>query len=200
MLAALTWFFDIPAGVTFWQIINSQALATVVGVVVAVMVGIYGTKATIEQARSATAASESARSLAQLAADQGALIAAQQAKLLEDQEEQTMEVLEPGTGRDFRNDSKSLVEQAKGYLESKVDADPDGRHKRTYGAITRYDYTPLAVALSVRQQISNEQLDGAVTFFTQWRAYERGKAARKIVPESVYLNLQQALSKLKGGA
>jgi hypothetical protein len=85
----------------------------------------------------------------------------------------------------FRTETRDLVLKAKGYLDQRVSSETDGRYKRTYAYIGK-DYPPLAAALHERKRINIEQFNAFVEIFKIWNSYERGYAANKPVPKSVY--------------
>lgn len=182
-------FFDLPADLTLWTLLNSQFLATVVGAIVAILVAVYGKKA--------------ADAAADAAAEQGASNAAQQASQLELAEADGVEAIgaeeiaEVPGAHDFRPHARDLIAGAKKFLDDKAFKDPDGRHRRTYEAISRYDYVPLAVALSVRGQLSQDQLAAAVALFGRWKNFERGRAANKIVSQEVLQGLRELFDDLQ---
>lgn len=183
----MQWLLDalgVPKEWTWIQFLNSQFLSTLVGAIVAIVVARSGTKVS-------NAASEAAT------AQQVATTMAQ-AKRYEDQEE-VVEVRELSSEEtNYREDARKLIQKAKEFLDGKANQDPDGRHQRTYQALGRYDYVPLAVALNDRKQISADQLNGAVRLFTNWKAYERGRAAKKSVPKEVYDQMSEAFKTLTG--
>jgi hypothetical protein len=181
-------FFEVPADFTFWQLMNSQFLATFAAVIVAMLVARYGSK---------TAAAVTDSAVSQEAAN-----ASLKAQRLETQEEseESKEKSEPPdsvVGKDYRNEAKELVKDAKDYIGTVISGDLDGRRQRTYAAIGKADYIVLAVALNERKQLTDRQLDGAVTLFSEWKSYERGRVASRAVPEATYTKLKNALSALK---
>ena len=160
----------------FWEIINSQGLATFISALVVLMVAKYGAK--------------TAEALTETAVAQEASNASKKAQQLEDQENVTVTSLETDdtpaseTARDNRNEASEIVSQAKADINYLASSDPDGRHQRTYDYIGKTDYIALAVALSERKQLPATQLVGAVSLFTEWKFFERGKASRKLVPKN----------------
>ena len=160
----------------FWEIINSQGLATFISALVVSMVAKYGAK--------------TAEALTETAVAQEASNASKKAQQLEDQENVTVTSLETDdtpaseTARDNRNEASEIVSQAKADINYLASSDPDGRHQRTYDYIGKTDYIALAVALSERKQLPATQLVGAVSLFTEWKFFERGKASRKLVPKN----------------
>ncbi len=99
---------------------------------------------------------------------------------------------------DYRTSARDVVAAAKSFIADAVKKDTDGRHQRTYNAIGFYDYAALAFALHERGHLTDEQLTGAVRIFSEWRSYERGRAAAKFVSEEVYIRLKQGLKALTG--
>lgn len=182
-------FFELPADLTMWGLVNSQFLTTLMSATVAVVLAWYGKRA--------------ADSAADAAAAQSAVSAAQQAAQIEAEavpagNDAVEPPAQPGE-RDWRQESKAIVEEAKSFLEASAENDPDGRHQRTYDAISRHDYLVLAVALNVRGQLNPKQIAAATTIFTTWKSYEKGKVARRSVPEVVYNVLKASLNTLKNG-
>lgn len=166
-----------------WDFLNSQFLSTVSGAVVAIAIGVFGQRVT--------------RSNEEVAAQEGAQSASQQALSIEAAVANMAEPPEAGPGEiDVRPQAKGIVEDAKHYLDGVASEARDGRHRRTYEAISRYDYIPLAVALNVRQEIDTEQLAAAVSLFSLWKQYERGTAARKRVPNEILRTMQDLLRRL----
>lgn len=180
-------FLGVPSDLTIWGFLNSQFLATVIGAVVAGLVAKFGGKA-------ANAASDAA-------AAQEAMNATVQVKRLEEIDgadaEPTAAVQNPG-GRDYRADAREVVAGAKNFIADAVKKDSDGRHQRTYNAIGYYDYAALAFALHERGRLTDDQLTGAVDLFSEWRLYERGRAASKFVSQEVCERLRAAFVRLTG--
>ena len=133
-----------------------------------------------------------ARNTSEAAAAEGAISAAQQAQADEANEPPPPEIPDAIAGKSYRSESVVQIDRAKKFLDEKAANDPDGRHRRTYAAITRYDYFVLAVALNVRGQISHEQLSDAGSIFKIFRPYG-GRGATKPVPEAVYLIIKKAV-------
>lgn len=184
MLVGVGKFFEVPADFTFWQLVNSQFLATVVSAFVALLVARYGAK---------TAAAVTDAAVAQEASN-----AVQKAQQLETQE--GSELVEPSkevSSRDYRRESKEVVDEAKAYIDRVIADDPDGRHHRTYQAIGKTDYTARAVALNERGRLGDGQLDCAIRLFAEWRPFERGRASLKVVPEATFNKMKSALACLK---
>ena len=173
-----------PAGFTFWDFLNSQFLNTLSAALVAVVLAFVGRKVT--------------KSNEDAAAQEGALSASQQAQNIEAAAEQHAEEPEAlPQENDMRAETKPVVDDAKSFLDAKATNAQDGRHRRTYEALNRYDYIPLAVALNVRGEIDAEQLAAAVSLFSLWKQYERGHASKKRVPQSVLDRLRIFLEALK---
>lgn len=183
----LVQFLGVPPELTIWGFLNSQFLSTVTGAIVAILVAWFGSRA-------ARAASDSA-------AAQEAMNATVQAQRLEEIDLADAEPEPPAqiTGQiNYRASARDLVAGAKTFIADAVKKDTDGRHQRTYNAIGFYDYAALAFALHERGQLTDEQLTAAVRIFSEWRSYERGRAASKFVSQEVYDRLQKALNALKG--
>jgi hypothetical protein len=173
-----------PAGFTLWNFLDSQFLNTVSSALVAIAVAFVGGKVTL--------------SIQDAAAQEGALSASQQAQNIEAAGEQAGEAPEASPQEnDRRPQAKAAVDAAKEFLDTKAEKSEDGRHRRTYEALNRYDYIPLAVALNVRKEINAGQLAAAASLFSLWKQYERGHASRKRVPQSVADKLSGYLSALK---
>ncbi len=174
-----------PEGDTLWTFLNSQFLNTIISATVPIVLAFVGKKVT-------DAAKDSA-------AEQGAASAAEQARQIEAEVDQHAEpVAEAGPHDvDRRVEARAVVDEAKKYLDDKAAKAPDGRHRRTYEALNRYDYIPLAVALSVRNEIKSWQLAAAVSLFSLWKQFEKGKASQKRVPQVVLDDLRKYLQELK---
>ena len=173
----------LPNYSTVWNFLDSQFLNTLVSSFVAIVLAVVGSRVT-------NAAKDSA-------ADQGAVSASQQAQQIEaDVQEPLVAEAEPQEP-DRRQEARVVVEEAKEYLDGKAANASDGRHQRTYGALNRYDYIPLAVALSVRSEIKSWQLAAAVSLFSLWKQFGRGRAAQRRVPQGVLDKLQTLLQELK---
>jgi hypothetical protein len=172
-----------PAIFTLWDFLNSQFLNTTSAALVAFAVAYVGRKVT--------------KSNEDLAAQESALSASQQAQNIEAAAEQQAEALEATPQEnDVRTGSKSVVDEAKAFLDNAAEKAQDGRHRRTYEALNRYDYIPLAVALNVRRQIDAEQLASAAALFALWKQYEKGQASKKRVPQSTLDKLRAFLRSL----
>jgi hypothetical protein len=163
---------------TFWELINSQVLSTIVAAIVAILVAKYG---------------GAAKSNAET--NQDVISATNAALKLESENPEPAVVPEIPGARDFRRESVELLQGAKQYLDSVAEADSDGRHKRTYNAIPRYDYVVLAVALKERAQIDRGQVIAASELFSLWNAYDK-RNGKKTVPEAAYNLLKTASDKL----
>ena len=173
----------VPKDWTWVQFLNSQFLATFVGAIVAIVVAQVGRRVS-EATNNATAAQEAATATVQA----GQIEAEQEA----------VEIKDAVTGeKDYRSESKSLIDEGKKYLDDVASSDTDGRHRRTYEAISRYDYVPLAVALNARKQLAGDQLEAATILFSRWKKFERGRAANKAVPKAVFEEMSSALERLK---
>lgn len=175
----------LPEGRTLWTLLNSQFLNTIVSASVPVVLAFVGKKVT-------DAAKDTA-------AEQGAASAAEQARQIEAEAEQHVEpVAEAGPQDvDRRVEARAVVDDAKKYLDDKAANARDGRHRRTYEALNRYDFIPLAVALSVRNEIKSWQLGAAVSLFSLWKQFEKGKASQKRVPQVVLDDLRKYLQDLQ---
>lgn len=201
-MSALEKFFELPADITLWGILNSQILTTLMSASVAIVLARYG-KRTADAAAESAAAQNAVSATQQAAQIEKAVEADQaaesdQAGLAVGQQAIPDPPPQPGE-KDWKMESRALVEEAKGVLEARAERDPDGRHRRTYEAINRYDYLALAVALNVRGQLSPQQIAAATTIFTTWRSFNTGRAARRPVPSTVYKVLQRCLEILKNG-
>lgn len=180
-------FLVVPPELTIWGFLNSQFLSTATGAVVAILVAKFGSKAVRAASDAATA--------------QEAMNATVQAKRLEEIDLSDAEPEPPAQlpgQKDYRSSARDVVAGAKIFIADAVKKDTDGRHQRTYNAIGFYDYAALAFALHERGHLTDEQLTGAVRIFSEWRSYERGKAASKLVSEEIYERLRQGLIALKG--
>lgn len=182
----MQWLFDvigIPKDWTLVQFLNSQFLATFVGAIVAIVVARFGRKVS-DAANNAAAAQE-------------AETATVQARQIEADQEAVANEKSVAGDKDYRDEAKALIEEGKQFIDDLAKSDSDGRHKRTYEAISRYDYMPLAVALNARHRLADDPLEGAAVLFSRWKGYERGKAANKLVPKSVHDEMKSALDRLK---
>lgn len=173
----------LPAELTLWDFLNSQFLNTTSAAIIALVVAVIGRQVT--------------RSNEDVAAQVGARIASEQAQSIEAENLKDGQAPEASMKeKDVRADAKSTVDAAKAFLDKAAKEASDGRHRRTYEALSRYDYVPLAVALNGRGEIDDDQLDAAVALFSLWKQYERGRAAKKRVPKSVLDELQLYLQML----
>jgi hypothetical protein len=166
---------------TFWELINSQVLSTIVAAIVAILVAKYG----------GAAASNAATNQEVISATNEAL------KLEEDENPAPIDAPEIAGARDFRGESVPMIQDAKRFLDGRAIDDPDGRHKRTYIAIPRHDYLVLAVALKDRGRIEQEQLNAASNLFSLWKIYDK-RNGKKTVPEAAFFLLKSAHDNLVG--
>lgn len=175
----------LPGELTLWNFLDSQFLNTIVSAAVAIVLAFVAKKVT-------DAAKDSA-------AEQGAVSAVEQARQIEAEAEQEAEAFaEAGPQEvDRRQEARAVADEAKKYLDGKAVTARDGRHRRTFEALSRYDYIPLSVALSVRNEIKPWQLAAAVSLFSLWKQFERGKASQKRVPQEVVDELNEYLQDLK---
>lgn len=177
------WFAE---GFTIWNFLDSQFLNTIVSAAVAIVLTSVGKKVTDEAKRNADV--------------QGAVSAVEQARQIEaDVQQQVEPVAEAGPQEaDRRLEARAVADEGKKYLDGKaVNPKNDGRHRRTFEALNRYDYIPLAVALNVRKVIESWQLAAAVSLFSLWKQFERGKASQKRVPQEVLDDMRKHLQELK---
>lgn len=177
------------SGSVAWEFLNSQFLNTVIGAFVAIAVAFYGRRVT--------------KSNEEAAAQEGAQSASQQAQLIEaDVAKKVASQAEAPEAKpnedDVRPQAREVVEEAKRFLDKAAAEARDGRHRRTYDAISRYDYITLAVALNVRREIDTDQLGAAVSLFSLWNQYERGRAASKRVPAEILRTMRDLLQRLMG--
>ena len=180
-----TQLFALPEKIKLLDFLNSQGLATFMSAIVALLLAKYGAK-TAEAITENTVAQEG-------------LSVKQEALKLEKQESadlppSTAESSEPTS---YRDAARGLVQDARTYIDDVVKKDPDLRHHRTYDYIGRYDYIARAVALMERSQLSEKQRDAAVTIFTAWKPYAKGRAANKPVPKSAHDVIKEGLANLK---
>jgi len=86
----------------------------------------------------------------------------------------------------YRPEAQAVIDALKVKLEEIAANDPDGRYRRTFEKIRRYDYRQLVIALYERKRIDNVQFGLAITALTEWNYYIRGLAANKVVPRHIY--------------
>jgi hypothetical protein len=180
-------FFANPWVSTIWAFLNSQFLATAVGAIVAVVIAKHGAK-TVAATTDAAVAQEASNAL-QKAHNMAEPVAPTST---------TPPPVQSSTLRDYRAETRGIVEQAKGFVDKAVKNDPDGRHQRTYDYIGRSDFVALAVALNERKRLTSEQLEAAAALFSEWKLYERGRAASKVVTQASFEKIRDALEKMRG--
>ncbi len=180
MLEAFQWLIAfIPSEKrTAWELMNSQVLSTIIGIIVSLLIARYG--------RAAVANAETSQSV--VSANNIAL-------KLEDENPEPRIEPEVQDEPTFRLETREVVKKAKDFLNDLASEDPDGRHKRTYNAISRHDYVVLAVALNERGQLTDDQLSAAYDIFSEWAAYERRNGGRH-VPKTAHDAIKVAYKKL----
>lgn len=188
--------FEIPQDVTIWQILNSQFLTTLLTAAFGLLFIRYESRLRAAEAQ-AKAAEADAK-----AADEA--LQAQAAVREKDEDREDAEAILPAQpqvkGRDWRNEARELWQKGRDYIVARVKADGDGRHKRTYDKIPLFYPDALAFSLKERGQITASQFEGGYRLFAIWKRYGRGKAARLLVPESVYLEMKEAYDQLTNTA
>lgn len=178
LLPSLSQFFVLSDPVTFWSLINSPFVVTVIlgGIGVWIKEGVR---------RDLDAAPDVARAREAVAE-----------KTQEVQQHIDQIASQPEPSSDFRSEAIRLVGSIKGKIDRLVDCDPDRRHHRVYERLGRYDYKVRAEALWERSMMYQETLHAVMTALTGWDAYSKGRASKKAVPREILDMLNKANKEL----
>ncbi|MGI9478098.1 MAG: hypothetical protein ACR2PI_15460 [Hyphomicrobiaceae bacterium] len=179
-------FIEIPPDVTLWKLLNSQGLTTLFIIVVTIVLWRYE-----QRSKTAVDRADALEDVIQYTATARDREETVEAELPDETEVDAGEA-------DCRQQASQIIERANAFLEELV-ARSDGRHRRTYQKIPRYDRSVLAVALHARGQLTDTQLGAAVTIYSEWKRYAKGRAALKIVPREVLQLLEQRFQALTSG-
>lgn len=185
-------FFQIPPDITIWSILDSNVFAVVIGV--------YLTWRLSMLKREVSKAEENAKE-AVAAAEASELIAAAVEAENEEEAAQSNTAFNDGRLSDienFRDQAADMVKKGRAFLRRRAQQDPDRRHQKTYDRVDQRSTIALALALKERQQLSLSEFGGAVTLFTTWNKYEKGRAASKVVPSRDYESMRSAFHNLTG--
>lgn len=98
---------------------------------------------------------------------------------------------------DQRDVAREKVKLLKTQIDQRIQADPDGRHHRVYGSLSRHDYIVRAEALFDRDQIDEAQMERIASALSAWNQYAVGRASKKKVPRDVVLLIEEALSSMR---
>ena len=185
MNTLLVWlkdFFAIPADASFWSILNAPIF---VGVIAAVIGWQLNRRITSAQEQAQTAQDEAAVAV----------------KVAESHDESldfevgfadaAFESHSGGETEDYREEFRALAENAKAFIEQRINADTDKRHQRTYSRFSRHHPISRAIALRERDRITSEQEHALVTLIRTWNRFNKGRAASRPVPKEV-LELMEA--------
>lgn len=186
-------YFEIPEGATFWDLLNSPFL---VGIVVAVIGWQLNRRFNSAQKRIAYVEQDSATAMR---------IANEASETADSSEEESIpaDVSPSAAGvsstaglssadmaapvvEDYRDQASEIVKAAKQFVESKIHADSDQRHQKTYAKISGRHPIDRTYALSDREQLNRDQERGLVTLFRVWKRYGSGKGAQNPVPKAVF--------------
>ncbi len=190
----MTWakFFSIPETATIWDLINSNAMIALLGAYFSYAFSRLNKK-TDKLSKKADLAQETAEDARSVVDAAGTVdeIVGEELPLARDASNPTNE-----SDRDYRIETKSIVDKVKVILRDRAKSDPDGRHKRTYGSMPDHLLSVLAVQLEERKRITRAEMTAAVEVLELWRRYSRGPAARLSVPEAVFGKIQHVSQQL----
>lgn len=102
------------------------------------------------------------------------------------------EALTVAEGKNNFVEAAKLVDDLKQRTEKRIAETKDGRHKRTYSKITRYDYVPLIDAMMDRG-LDPQIAELAKKAFNIYKPYKNG---RREIPSDILKKLQDIMSKL----
>jgi len=180
-------FFAIPETASFWTILNSPILVAIIAAIIGWHLN-----------RRINAAREDAE-----AAHEEAAIAIKVAESHDESLDFELD-LPQSSGSDqteaqddYRDQLRELAGQAKAFIETQIAEDPDKRHQRTYARFNGHHPVSRAFALRERDRISAEQEHALVTILRTWNRYNKGRAANRTVPKSVYDLMQSNWQILK---
>lgn len=176
-------FFSLPETVTIWDLLNSNAIAALLGAYLT-----YTLTVLTQRTRRAEEKAEDAQTIANASEASGEI---ERQVILSQQE------AAPRQGEeDWRDQTAELVARARTFLQERVHGDTDLRHQRTYNSISFRRPSLLAAALQERGQITEEQMKALIEIFTLWQSYERGHVANRPVPAAIHNKIDQALRSL----
>jgi hypothetical protein len=193
-------FFTIPKGVTLWDVINSNAVAVLLGAYLTyALTALAGrTRAAEEKASGAVKKAEDAQATAEDAESLVEAVQTAEERELELAEREPVEEAEQADEpeEDLRGEATELVQRARAFLQRKMDDDPDQRHQRTYQRISGHRPTVRAVALFQRGQLTANELSAVLQIFHLWNRYARGHVAHRPVPRDVHNEIAENLAML----
>jgi hypothetical protein len=86
------------------------------------------------------------------------------------------------------------IAELKAVVDQKAKNARDGRRRRRYGNIDRYDYRVLVLALAEGGEIGPEERDEIVQAFTKWTRFRNGRVN---VPQNVVADIRRLVRKLR---
>ena len=98
-----------------------------------------------------------------------------------------------GPPENFAQGSKWIMELKK-YVDEKAKNAKDGRKRRRYANIDRYDYRVLVLALAEAGEISAEDKDEINRAFTKWSRYRNGRVT---VPYNMVVETRKLVRRLR---
>lgn len=161
-------FFEVPETASFWSLLNSPILVSIIAVIIGWQLN--------QRIDAANSNAEVAAGLAEYQLEQGGLNEAPDDAAAES----------PLAGEDFSEQVLGIADQAKAFIQAKIDQDRDRRHQRTYKKFSGHHPVARAVALTQRKQITAEQERELINIIRMANRYNKGRAANRQTPESAY--------------
>jgi hypothetical protein len=203
-LATGSAFFQVPSDASFWSLMNSPILVALVAATIGWRLNrnVSQTKKELNERvdeakkelneRVGEAESEVTTAIRSMEVNQDANDA--------DQEEFVEEPLAPQVNvddgfdapegvvqaEDYRVQARAIADEAKGFIEQKIERDTDQRHQRTYAKFSGHHPLSRVVALAERKQISRDEEHALVSLLQAWKRYASGKGAKNRVPKGIY--------------
>jgi hypothetical protein len=160
-------FFAIPETASFWSLLNSPILVSMIAVIIGWQLN--------QRIDAANSNAEVAAGLAEYQLEQGGLNEAP--------DEVSAEAEVPG--EDFSEQVLEIADLAKAFIQTKIDNDRDRRHQRTYKKFSGHHPVARAVALTQRGQITADQERELINIVRMANRYNKGRAANRHAPKSV---------------
>lgn len=175
------WFFEPFAGKTWWDILNSSIVATLLSAAVGILVA-GRVRQVAEQTQEATAA---ARQATERAADDAEAEAADAAAA--PQAEQV-------EAKARFHAAANAIRALKDYVDARASRVTDGRVRRKYDNVQRRDYREIIGVLAADGGLVGQELKDLQDAFERWRSFRNG---RQHVSERVMSEYEALAEKYK---
>ena len=179
--AVLLWleaFFAFPENASFWSLLNSPILVSVIAVLIGWQLN--------QRIDAANSQAQIAAGVAEYS-DQGGAF----------EEIGTVVVASSSDQRDFTDDIQEIAEKAKKFIEDKIKNDRDKRHARTYSKFSGHHPVARAVALRQRGRITDTQERELVNIIKTANRYNKGRASQRAAPEAAFEMVKASWKEVK---